>query len=128
MDRMRTSSVCASRWSRWLGCCAAILKFTGTLLSRKKPGEMSQGSCGGTQGFWAPSEAARREQTAVTAGKRMAPPDGAAGGILAQGKPCQCCVRAGDRIRTGDVQLGKLADGDTGRHTPPEAAKSQLSG
>src|SRR5438132_7930879 len=73
---------------------------------------MSQGGCGGTQGFWAPSEAARREQTAVTAGKRMAPPDGAAGGILAQGKPCQCCVRAGDRIRTGDVQLGKQCECD----------------
>src|SRR2546422_9762380 len=108
MDRMRTSSVCASRWARWLGCCAAILKFTGTLLSRKKPGEMSHGGCGGTQGFWAPSEAARREQTAVTAGESMGPPGGAAGGILAQGEPWQSCVKTGDRSRTGDVQLGKL--------------------
>src|SRR2546426_12446031 len=109
MDRMRTSSVCASRWARWLGCCAAILKFTGTLLSRKKPGEMSHGGCGGTQGFWAASEAARREQTAVTAGKSMGPPDGAAGGIFGPGEPRQCCGGAGDRIRNGDGPLWKVA-------------------
>src|SRR2546422_5755936 len=99
MDRMRTSSVCASRWARWLGCCAAILKFTGTLLSRKKPGEMSHGGCGGTQGFWAPSEAARREQTAVTAGERMGPPEGGGGGRFAQGETGQSFLAGRGRSR-----------------------------
>src|SRR2546425_5025207 len=74
MERVRTSTAWASRCSRCRGCSAAPLRSTTALLIRKKPGEISQGGWGGTQGFWARSgvaEAARRQHRAATAGERM---------------------------------------------------------
>src|SRR2546426_5184694 len=74
MDRARTSTAWASRCSRCRGCSDAPLRSTTALLIRKKPGEMSHGGWGGTQGFWparGAAGAARRQQARATAGERM---------------------------------------------------------